>query len=87
MALNNMRTGTCRYCNRRIFWIRMASGKNMPVDQELYNYENGQGQDKIVTPNGEVVSGKIVSGKPGDGVGYKSHFASCPAACQARKRK
>ena len=54
----------------------MASGKNMPVDQELYNYESGQGQDKIVTPNGEVVTGKIVYGKPGDGVGYKSHFAS-----------
>lgn len=87
MASNNLRSGTCRYCGKRIFWMRMASGKNMPVDQELYNYELSDGNDKIVTPNGEVVSGKIVYGKPGDGVGYQSHFASCPAARQARKRK
>lgn len=34
-------------------------------------------KEKIVTPDGEVVTGRIMVGERGDGAGYISHFASC----------
>lgn len=39
------------------------------------------GQEKIVTEDGSVVTGTIV-GEPqnADGMGYTSHFATCPQA-------
>lgn len=69
---------TCRQCGRRILWVRMRSGKNMPVDMALHNYKkDSTGKEKIVTPDGEVVTGRILVGERGDGAGYISHFASC----------
>ena len=48
----------CRYCGKRIRFIRMSSGKAMPVDDLLVNYRvDASGKDRIVTPNGEVVVG------------------------------
>lgn len=50
----------------------------MPVDMALHNFKrDGTGKEKIVTPAGDVVTGKIVAGEYGDGAGYISHFASC----------
>ena len=73
-----LRYGTCRQCGRRILWVRMKSGKNMPVDMALHNYKKAStGKEKIVTPDGEVVTGRILVGERGDGAGYISHFASC----------
>lgn len=70
--------GTCRQCGRRILWVRMKSGKNMPVDMALHNYKkDSTGKEKIVTSDGEVVTGRILVGERGDGAGYISHFASC----------
>lgn len=58
--------------------VRMKSGKNMPVDMALHNYKkDSTGKEKIVTPDGEVVTGRILVGEHGDGAGYISHFASC----------
>lgn len=58
--------------------VRMKSGKNMPVDMALHNYKkDSTGKEKIVTPDGEVVTGRILVGERGDGAGYISHFASC----------
>ena len=52
--------------------------KNMPVDMALHNYKkDSTGKEKIVTPDGEVVTGRILVGEHGDGAGYISHFASC----------
>lgn len=63
---------------KRILWVRMKSGKNMPVDMALHNYKkDSTGKEKIVTPDGEVVAGRILVGERGDGAGYISHFASC----------
>lgn len=39
--------------------------------------EKATGKEKIVTPDGEVVTGRILVGERGDGAGYISHFASC----------
>lgn len=76
--INRANEGTCRKCGKRIMWVRMKSGKNMPVDMALHNFKrDGTGKEKIVTPAGDVVTGKIVAGEYGDGAGYISHFASC----------
>lgn len=37
--INRASEGTCRQCGRRILWVRMKSGKNMPVDMALHNYK------------------------------------------------
>lgn len=79
--------GQCRSCGKRILFIRMKSGKSMPVDELFVNYklEYG-GKDRIVTPTGEVVA--CISGvdaSEADGYGYVSHFATCPEAKRHRK--
>ena len=57
--INRASEGTCRQCGRRILWVRMKSGKNMPVDMALHNYKkDSTGKEKIVTPDGEVVAGR-----------------------------
>ena len=57
----------------------------------LYAYKCIQaedGKEKIVTPNGEVLSGELVGAGTQDatGVGYISHFATCPNAASHRKK-
>lgn len=65
--INRASEGTCRQCGRRILWVRMKSGKNMPVDMALHNYKkDSTGKEKIVTPDGEVVTGRILVGEHGD---------------------
>lgn len=63
-------------------WIRMKSGKSMPVDENIIIYRTDpQGKDRIVTPSGDVVS--CVAGadiRDATGFGYMSHFATCPNA-------
>ncbi len=83
---NNL--GKCKNCGQRIRFIRMKSGKAMPVNDLLINYrmEDG-GKDRIVTPAGEVVSCVSgVSADVADGFGYISHFATCPNAKGHRKK-
>lgn len=81
--------GTCAYCGGRIIWVRTKAGRNMPVDPELISYakpKDGQkATEKIVTPEGEVVSANKVENKKAEGVGYISHFATCPGAGKRRK--
>ena len=59
--INRASEGTCRQCGRRILWVRMKSGKNMPVDMALHNYKkDSTGKEKIVTPDGEVSDRKNI---------------------------
>lgn len=86
MARDNF--GQCRECGCRILWIKTKAGKNMPCDPIMLNYrkENG-GKEKIVTQDGEVVSGITgVSTEEADGIGYISHFATCSQPKRFRKR-
>lgn len=80
--------GKCRSCGGKILWIRMKSGKAMPVDDKIVNYRTDpQGKDRIVTPGGDVVA--CVAGVKVDeatGFGYTSHFATCPNADSHRRR-
>lgn len=78
----------CRSCGKRIMFIRMKSGKNMPVDPTFVNYKNNpRGKDRIVLPSGDVIACDAnVSADDADGYGYVSHFATCPMAGKHRKR-
>lgn len=81
--------GKCRSCGQQVIWIKTVAGKNMPCNPTLVTYKDQQGgKEKIVTPNGEVHSAEIVeSGTPNaTGIGYISHFATCPNAARHRKK-
>jgi len=73
----------CKGCGKPIVWI----GK-IPCDPEqiIYRKEN-KGSLRVVTPNGEVLSA-VPSDNPSTatGIGYISHFATCPYADRFRRR-
>lgn len=79
--------GQCRSCGKRIRFIRMKSGKSMPVDESFVNYKlSAGGKERIVTPTGDVVACITgVDAREADGFGYVSHFATCPNARQHRR--
>lgn len=88
MARDNF--GSCKSCGQHIIWIRTSAGKSMPCNPEMITYKaQPGGREKIVTPNGEVHSAEIVkSGTPdATGIGYISHFATCPNAARHRKKQ
>ena len=73
-----MDTGVCRWCGYRVLWVRMKSGKMMPVNPEFVNYKvDRSGKEKIVTPHGDVIAGNKCDSRDADGYGYISHFATC----------
>ena len=73
----------CKSCGAEILWIKMKSGKAMPVDPEPYRFcKVGEDPDTFVTKEGETVKGI-----PGVIMtGYISHFATCPNADRHRRR-
>lgn len=78
----------CRSCGAEIIWIKMTSGKNMPVDAKPITYRiaipGATGTQKLITQDGRVVSCFF---DPGSGLkGYTSHFATCPNANQHRRK-
>ena len=77
----------CRSCGAEIMWIKMQSGKSMPCNADQVTYwANKNGKERIVTPNGEVVSGNLSGDlNKATGVGYISHFSTCPNAGQHRR--
>lgn len=78
--------GKCRKCGKRIVFIRMKSGKAMPCDPIVRRYTLG-GNERVVTTRGEVVAATFSDdADEGDGVGYVSHFATCPYADTFRNR-
>ena len=85
----NTKAGTCRGCGAHIVWIPTPGGKSMPCDAEQVLYRARKGANgKVITPNGEVLSADIdVAPETATGVGYVSHFATCPAANEFRRRK
>ena len=82
MAVKGMAVAHCRGCGAEIIWIRTPAGKAMPCNPERVCYwQNPTGYHRIVTPNGVVVSADLdVQRGPATGLGYISHFATCPAA-------
>lgn len=79
--------GTCQKCGARIMWIKTKAGKNMPVDPLFVDYKNvPSGKERIVLPNGIVVSGEKCRAGEADGHGYISHFATCTGYGKTRKQ-
>lgn len=80
---------TCKGCGAQNVWVKMPGGKSMPCDPELKTYWERKGASgKVVTPNGEVIS-CVFSGDPNNatGVGYVSHWSTCPNAERFRRKK
>lgn len=83
-----MKTTPCRKYGNPIGFIKTVAGKTIPVNPEEVAYEQKAGGSlKIVTPNGEVLSAE----RPADpqkatGIGYISHFATCPFSGSFRSR-
>ena len=78
----------CRGCGAEIKWIKMKSGKMMPVDPEPIPYKTELHSPKkrtLVTEDGRVVSGFL--DLESDKIGYVSHFATCPSAGRFRGAK
>lgn len=77
----------CRKCGARIIFVRMKSGKSMPVNPNSVNFRRDGGKDRIVLANGEVTSGTIVTDpREAQGFGYVSHFATCEYAQTFRRK-
>ena len=77
----------CKKCGKEIIWIKTPSGRSMPCDpEEVVYWKDSKGKGRVVTPNGEVVACRL-DGDPQEatGMGYVSHFATCPNAEEFRK--
>lgn len=85
--IGTMRVTECRGCKAKIGFIKIAGkDKTMPVNAEsVYYIQKAGGSQKIVTPNGEVLSAELTDDpQKATGIGYISHFATCPAADKFR---
>lgn len=82
-----MRIEKCRGCGAPIVWVKTLGGKRMPCDANPVVYRERAGASgKIVTPNGEVLSCDLdVDPEEATGIGYISHFSTCPQAKRFRR--
>lgn len=77
----------CRSCGAEIKFIKMKSGKWNPVDPSKRYIKKDGGHEVLVTEEGELIQGTFATLEDGaNGVGYISHFATCPAAGEFRRR-
>lgn len=77
---NLSRTTPCRGCGKEIAFIKTVKGKIMPVDPEPMYFIPSGGPNTYVMIDGSVQRGRepgIGDGEPW--IGYRSHFATCPA--------
>ena len=83
------RRTTCRACGKEIAFIKTINGKSIPVDPVPIQFEPADDNEKFVTAAGEVVRGTTATeGIPWNlETGYRSHFATCPAADEFRKKR
>ena len=79
----------CKGCGAEIIWIKTPGGKSIPCDPEQVMYwEKTKAKGKVVTPNGEVLSCEF-TGEPdiATGLGFVSHWSTCPKADTFRRRQ
>lgn len=79
----------CRSCGARILFLTTKKGHKMPVDPTVTRYKRVEGgTERVVLDNGEVVACTTdIPAEESDGIGYVSHFATCPNAKAHRKGK
>lgn len=83
-----MNEGICRGCGARIGWVKLKSGKNMPVDLESIDPDFAEIGDVLVTESGRVVT--VGSGNDSETASetcYVSHFATCAKGDEFRRTK
>ena len=73
----------CSSCRQQIIWVRLPSGKMMPVDPVPSKFGN---LDMIDDPK-EVDPPNVAFVKPSMREMYRSHFSTCPEAKAHRKAK
>lgn len=89
-----MKITKCKSCGASITWIKTLNERSMPCDVPAVDYqENYKGNATIVTDDGRVIRANIIENANSspltpviDGMGYVSHFATCPNANKHRRR-
>ena len=86
------RTTTCRGCGKPIAFIKSVSGKSIPVDPEPIYFIPEDEKHKFVLMDGTVKRGSPVESDETGGtkiaeIGYRSHWSTCPAAEDFRRKK
>lgn len=78
----------CKACGADIIFIKTKiGGKMIPCDSKPVYYGPGK-EDRVITNSRDVIACKILPDVRGAiGVGYVSHFATCPEADRFRKEK
>lgn len=74
------RLSTCKYCGKKVRWIKSKNGKYIPCDPGQICYRipgDGKGSLTLVTQEGKVISAEKESSSNAEGVAYISHFATC----------
>lgn len=88
MGGGKMKRSKCRGCGAPIVWVYTTKGKHMPCDPMLVPYwKKDKAPGKVVTTDGAVLSCEF----KGDsntisGMGYVSHFSTCPKAGSFRRK-
>jgi len=80
----------CSSCGAEIVWLKTTAGKSMPCDPTPIAIVPGSGSARVVTDEGEVISGRLADPLfPDEGVkhGRVSHFSTCAFAASHRKAK
>lgn len=83
-----LRKTSCKSCGAKIKFIRNRAGRWIPVDDYPVTYKaDYNGKDRLVTADGDVIACKSgVDTSEATGIGYVSHFATCPNAATHRRR-
>ena len=69
--------GICKGCGAEIDWVRMKSGKAMPIDPEPVFVAEG-GNQVFITDEGDTITGTASETNTGT-VAFVPHWATCPA--------
>ena len=67
----------CKGCGAEIDWVRMKSGKAMPIDPEPVFVAEG-GNQAFITDEGDTITGTATEINTGT-VAFAPHWATCPA--------
>ena len=74
----------CKGCGAEIDWVRMKSGKSMPVDPEPVFVAEG-GSQVFITDEGDTITGTKSEVNTGEAA-FVPHRATCPAYKRFKRR-
>ena len=80
----------CKGCGVPLEWIQTTAGRSMPVDPEPVFVIEGEGRDRFITDEGEVITGRRALPEEERRelpVAFVHHWKTCPAAGSFRRSK